>query len=378
VSIIHPSIAYIHFKTFIKIYYVNCIKNFSIRLFLITNAIYLLIITQWIAFVLFRLLDEVLFLGYRKIKIEKPVFIISNPRSGTTFLQNLMASDEERFNCMKLYHAALPSITFYKIVQFLAYIDRFLGKPMEKIVNWMNGILFKGWEGIHPMGMNKNEEDEGFWFYNFTSPALSLITPHYQEIEYLNVYDKLHKDVREANLKYYHNTLKRIQFAMGKSKTMLMKSVMSSGRIDELLKLFPDARFICIERSPLKTVPSYISMFSAPWKILDPNVTKEQYKELGVTAIKFYTHFKSAREKTIEPDKLIELNYPDLIKKPIVQIEYIYQKFGWYIGPELRASLERQITQKTKFKSKHRYSLEMYGWSESELQNALNDNQFTS
>ncbi len=48
-------------------------------------------------------LDEILFPGYRKINLPRPVFIIGNPRSGTTFLQRLLARDEANFHCLKTW-----------------------------------------------------------------------------------------------------------------------------------------------------------------------------------------------------------------------------------------------------------------------------------
>ena len=40
-------------------------------------------------------LDEVLFPAYRQQRIERPLFIIGNFRTGTTFLQRLMARDAQ-------------------------------------------------------------------------------------------------------------------------------------------------------------------------------------------------------------------------------------------------------------------------------------------
>ena len=46
---------------------------------------------------LFLLLDNLLFFAYRRIKIEKSVFIIGVPRSATTYMYELLYRDEAFF-----------------------------------------------------------------------------------------------------------------------------------------------------------------------------------------------------------------------------------------------------------------------------------------
>ena len=282
-----------------------------------------------------------------------------------------MASDRDQFNCMKLYHVIIPSITFYKMVSLFSAIDKKIGGPLEKLLDWISKVIFSGWSGIHPMGFNKNEEDEGLWFYNFTSPALCLITPHYQRLHHLDIFDELPDSIKTPNTKYYLNTLKRMQFAMGESRTFLMKSVMSSGRIHQLLKIFPDARFIYIKRSPYKTIPSYISMFSAPWRLIAPKASATAIKDLGRTAISFYKHSKAVRETTLKKENLIELNYEEFINNPLASLKNIYSHFNIEMGNDTLDLIKEKIESRRNYKSSHQYSLEEFGWSEEELEKEL-------
>ncbi len=45
-----------------------------------------------------RLIDELVFPKYREQEMVEPLFIIGNPRSGTTFLHCLLELDKERYN----------------------------------------------------------------------------------------------------------------------------------------------------------------------------------------------------------------------------------------------------------------------------------------
>src|SRR5690349_382150 len=51
---------------------------------------------HWISF----FLDDILFPGYKTQKIEKPLFILGNLRSGSTFLHRLLSRDSETFTSL--------------------------------------------------------------------------------------------------------------------------------------------------------------------------------------------------------------------------------------------------------------------------------------
>jgi hypothetical protein len=124
-----------------------------------------------------RLLDEILFPNYKRVPVKQPVFIISNPRSGTTFLHRLMCLDEEKFVYNLLYHTTFPSITLYRIIQFFSAIDNKIGKPLHRLMDLINDKMFGGWDDIHATGFNKSEEDEGLHFVSGISPSVGLVTP---------------------------------------------------------------------------------------------------------------------------------------------------------------------------------------------------------
>jgi hypothetical protein len=53
------------------------------------------------------LLDDVFYARYKKERVRKPVFIVGNPRSGTTFLHRLMAKDRRNFVTMRFWEILL-------------------------------------------------------------------------------------------------------------------------------------------------------------------------------------------------------------------------------------------------------------------------------
>ncbi|MEX0595492.1 MAG: hypothetical protein WD512_03250, partial [Candidatus Paceibacterota bacterium] len=108
-TVFTPSIFYYHHQTALKLVYYNCVKNFSFPRLIFTR-IFLFLHFFGVFFISFgRLVDEVFFRGYKKVDLNAPVFIISNPRCGTTFLHRLFCLDEDRYTFSLLYHTLLPS-----------------------------------------------------------------------------------------------------------------------------------------------------------------------------------------------------------------------------------------------------------------------------
>src|SRR5439155_26748334 len=78
-------------------YFAFCKTRFSLRRWTYVIFFTILYWLMWIVIGFGRLLDRLLFRSFLYQEVREPVFIIAPPRSGTTFLQKLMALDEERF-----------------------------------------------------------------------------------------------------------------------------------------------------------------------------------------------------------------------------------------------------------------------------------------
>lgn len=318
--------------------------------------------------ILFRLLDELFFPSYHKIQIKEPVFIVSNPRSGTTFLHRLMCADEERFVHIRMYHTLIPSITFCRLVDFFAAIDKRIGHPMRKFFNWVDKVLFKGWEDVHAAGFNRSEEDEGLYFLSGISPAISLITPFLKYFRELYILDRWNEKKRERIKKFYKATLQRWMYVLGKEKQFLCKSVMSTGRLQMLMELFPEVKIIYLVRNPYDAIPSFVEMFTSSWKFISPGIPENSpyFRELAHLAIIYYQYYHEEK-KMFNPENWITLKYDDLIADPYASIDKIYKEFNFGKSIEFATNLRKSSEASRTFKSKHEYSLEQYGLTKQEI-----------
>jgi hypothetical protein len=373
-SFLDASVFYSRTQTHLKLVYLLCIKKFSIRNFAI-GFLYAIIIGIFVPSVniFFRLLDEIIFPNYKKIDIKQPVFIISNPRSGTTFLHRLMCMDEERFVYNLLYHTIIPSIIFFRIIDFFGSIDKKIGKPMRKFVDFVDSKMFGAWEDIHATSFNKSEEDEGLHFVSGISPSIGLITPYLSEFKELYLPDNLKSKEVESIKKYYKASIQRWMYALGADKVFLCKTVMSTGRLEILRSIFPDVKIVFLVRNPYEAIPSFTSMFAEPWKTLYPNINEnsDAYREWGKLGMEYYKYFYEEKNK-FKKENLVAIPYVDLIKDPKDTVLKIYNQLQLDITPTFLNKLESETQKARKYSSKHTYSLEQYGFNKDEIYNELN------
>ena len=361
----HSSILYVHFRTLGKIIYLQCIKHFTLRRFLWTS----LFVTIWTVFtfivLVFRLIDEIFFFNYRKIKVDEPIFIISNPRSGTTFMHRLMSMDEGRYGYTYLYHTLLPSITIFKIINFFDSVDQKIGRPMQRFFQWLDSLIFKGWEDIHPMGFGKTEEDEALYAFTGMSAGIFLLCPFIKDVYEVVFPDNMNEKARQRLMNFYTNTIQRVMFASGQKKIFLSKNVMSTGRLESLNKAYPNARYIYLVRNPIDTIPSFISMFTSAWKAHSPDINEnsEESRAWGEIGMDYYKYFDNFKDK-LDPERLVVVKYDELSAHPENTIRSIYDQFGLSISDSYAEKLREVTRNQKKYKSVHNYSLEQYGMTE--------------
>ena len=74
-------------------------------------------LSSWLGFAW----DDLFYKEYQQQKLAQPVFIIGNPRSGTTFLHRLMARDERNFSYIRMWEVIFaPSVSQRKGGSFKA------------------------------------------------------------------------------------------------------------------------------------------------------------------------------------------------------------------------------------------------------------------
>lgn len=345
-------------------------RRFNLRVWsLSVFFIFLYSLNQFIHLI-FRLVDEIFFSGYRKVKIKQPVFIIANPRSGTTYLHRLMSKDDDKFTYTKFAHTFFMTASFTKFANLVKWIDRRTGNLIRNGLNKLDDIFWGGWDNIHSMGFNKAEEDELPFAQTMMSIGNFIPFPYYHLIEGTKFLDREPVGVRKGVMDFYESCVKRFVYATGQEKIYLSKNVMSTGRFKSLLERFPDAKIIYIARHPYEALPSFTSMFSTMYgESTDANLSRQALSEHG---IQFYLYLAEMR-RDVPSSQFIALKYDDLVNQPKETVLKVYEHFGWEVSGEFASTLDVEQERQKDYHSTHEYSLDQYNLSKEYIYERLFD-----
>jgi len=322
-------------------------------------------IMTWTGF----LLDEILYPGYRKAEIEEPVYIVGNPRSGTTFLQRLMARDQVTFLSMRTWEMLLaPSITVRKLFWAVSSLDSRIGRPLARLL----GMLEEGWQEdnvVHRIALRAPEEDEYLLIHIFSTLKIWLYVAMLDEAERYTYFDSQMPEEEKARIMaFYTRCLQRHAYAHGKGKRhYLAKNPHFSPMVDTIYREFPDAKIIYLARNPLDMIPSYISLKENEWQLLgDPVEDYSSRKYILDMAHHWYTYPLERLDKAPQ-EQAIVINFNDLVTDARGVVAEIYERFGLELRDEFDEILIQATRRARQHNSEHEYSLNEMGLTREQI-----------
>lgn len=316
-------------------------------------------IASWIGF----FLDTILFPGYRRQAVRQPVFIIGPPRSGTTFLQRLLAEDEGRFSSMKSWEIMLaPSVTQKKLFAALGRLDSLCGSPLYRLARAAETRMFKKFSTFHPISFFEAEEDGMILLHIFSSANAFFLLPFAEELWPYFVFDEqLPAAQRRRILGFYKRCVQNHLYAFGADKIFLSKNPLFSAMIQSLDEVFPDAKFIYLARTPLETVPSTISMVSSYFCTVMSPLEPYPYLNEQLELLSLYYTYPLQQLKNLPPDRQHIIRYTALVEHTAQTVSDLCAAFGLPMSPAYRQLLESKQAKTQRHTSTHVYSLEKMG-----------------
>jgi len=316
-------------------------------------------LVHWLCF----FLDDILFPAHKTQPIEKPLFIVGNLRSGSTFLHRLLSRDSETFTSLTIWDIYLtPSVTQKKITQFFSRLDNKLGGHLHRwLYNFDRRTLGKF--KIHPISFFQPEEDENILFHIWDSFWVSFLFPFMDELPNYQHFDEaLAPEHKRRIMAFYRSMLQRHMYATGK-KYYVAKAPAFSAKIETLVEFFPEARIIYLARNPLDMLPSTISWINYARRVFTQPKEKYLYLDEIVDFTQhWYRHPLKYLDAHPSPRHLI-LKYDDLILRPEHTLRAFYEQFGYPDKPGLADIVDQAVKETLSFRSDHVYSYEEMGFT---------------
>ena len=315
----------------------------------------------------FFFLDDILFPAYKTQPIEKPLFILGNLRSGSTFLHRLLSRDSETFTSLTIWEIFLtPSVTQKKITRLVSRLDHKLGGHLHRwLYEFDRGTLRK--YKIHPISFFQPEEDGNILFHIWDSWWVSFLFPFRDEMpDYEHFDEALSTEHKHRVMAFYKSMLQRHLYATGK-KYFVAKNPAFSPKIATLKEFFPDARIIYLVRNPLDMLPSTISMINYARRVFTEPKEKWLYVDEIVEMTKHWYHYPLKYLDSHPSPRHLTLNFEDLIQRPEQVLRSFYEQFGYPQQPGLDVIVDQAVKETLSFRSDHVYSYKEMGFTREQI-----------
>ena len=269
----------------------------------------------------FRLIDVIFFTGrVRRHRVaDDPIFILGHYRSGTTYLHGLIASDP-RFGALDTYGMLFPEI--------YASTGKLLGPVLKRLIDALRieAVLHQKMVDID----DPAEEDVAIMTLGGReTPYWGLLFPKkcrdYHD-RYMAFTDGGETAI-DAWRKTYLDMIEKISF-VNDGRPLVLKCPSNTGRVPQLLTLFPKASFIYIHRNPYDMFKSCSSFWDVVRRNAFQDINENEARELVFDIYSQMTHAYLAHRSLISNDRLIELRFEDLVADPGSVLERIYERFS--------------------------------------------------
>ncbi len=278
---------------------------------------------------------------------QPPVFIIGHWRSGTTHLHNLMSQDPQ-YGCVRMFQALAPDCSLTT--------KSWLPQMFEKVFPTKRPMDNLEW----PMDAPQEEEipltklSPYSWYLQFLFPQQA------EAMFNLGVlFDGSSRRPEAAQEEFKAKYLRILKTAAlhERGRRLLLKNPVNTARIPLLLELFPDAKFVSINRSPYEVFPSTMRLHREILELTALQDYDEALIESNVLSIyeKVMRRYLGTRH-LIPHGNLCEVSYADLDADPTGTVASIYQQLGLAGHEAAEAPIRTYVESQAEYK-KNSFSL---------------------
>ena len=284
-------------------------------------------------------------------RVEKPIIILGLPRSGTSFLFNLLAQDpNHRF--LRNWETTVAQVPPPGSYSFSRDPRRRKGRYLM----WFQDYLAPQLKDIHEFHLDGPEECTPLLMQGFATQALAGMFD-------VPAYSRWLDSVSGKTTYHHHKRILQTLQWKYPGLRWVLKSPDHLAAIDAIVTTYPDACLVHIHRDPLQTVASWASLNAAfrgiTTKSLEPDRLGQQVLDRLATDMDRYLEQRQHHT----PDRFLDVRYDDLINDPIKVVERIYRHFDLDFSSATQGTLRLFLDRDRAKTRHHRYSAQDYGLS---------------
>ncbi|MEM7411358.1 MAG: sulfotransferase [Myxococcota bacterium] len=287
-----------------------------------------------------------------KQEIEKPVFIVGLPRTGTTILHDILAKDPSNRAPMTwetMFPSPPPEAATFDTDPRIAQCAATFPDVFDQI---------PGFKAMHPMGAELTQEC-------VTMMGEAMITPLFHNQFRVPSYQDWVDDEADFGPVYafHRKQLQHLQSRHARDRWILKTGAHMWG-LAHLLETYPDARIVFTHRDPVDSMTSYASLTSLVRTMGSDSVDREEIAADWTARLqKVVARTLAVRNARDYPDaQFTDVLFSDFVADPFATVRRIYEAFGIPMSAEAEARVRAFIDDNPKGKhGVHEYAAEDYG-----------------
>jgi hypothetical protein len=298
---------------------------------------------------------------FRKARANRPIVIVGNPRTGTTFLQRFMAA--EGFGSgMELFLMLYPSLILQRLL-----------KPLMPLLEKVSPAKYHSTAAHHTSLSSVETDDVGVLFRYLDGFFLYGFFLSWDDEDMLPTVDPRVRDTSDRDFAWLEKLWRRSLVLHGGERNVA-KLFSVAPRLPRFLERFPEAQILYMARDPLAVIPSSMSLVIG---VLDrafgfwskPEAVRQRwldrmYRAWIMLFQKFHDDWVSG---AIDKKRVYVVRYDRMMMQFEDVIDEMTAFLGHEMTPELRAKVKSEGEKQRKYESEHKYDLKKYGLTEEQI-----------
>ena len=308
-------------------------------------------------------LDKLFYLKLKKNKISRPIVIVGNPRSGTTFLQRFLVANSFGKGT-ELWQMIYSSILLQKIL-----------KPLLPFLEYISPAKHHSTEA-HKTSLSSVETDDvGMLFRFFDGFFLYGFFLSWSKKDLFNWVDPKIRDNSIRDYKWLESVWKRVLVASGEDR-IVAKLFSVSANTPGFQNRYPDSKILYMVRDPLSVIPSGLSLVTG---VLDkmfgfwnkPDQDKNRflsnlYRGLVELLLRFEKDWSDGK---IDKSKVLIIRFDEMMLDFTQVMDEIIQFTNHEVSDEFKQIIKETDKKQKDYISKHKYNLSKFGLTEEKIKN---------
>ncbi len=301
----------------------------------------------------------------QKQTIDRPIFVVGPPRTGTTIFHDLLAMDpgiRVPLSWETSFPLPPPETATYRTDPRIARCQADLDRVDQ---------LLPEFKKMHPMGAERAQECVAITSHDFASMI-------YQTQYGVPTYERwvLDHDMRSA-LKWHRRFLQVLQWKAPGVRWAL-KSPQHLWHIQHVHREYPDALFVQTHRDPVRVLVSMSSLIAVLRSLSCNDVSLPKIAEYYSVALAkgFNNTIAYRRSGALPENQVIDVYFQDFIKDQVGSVRRAYEHFGLALSDEAANAMQSFLDENPADKhGKHLYSFEDTEMDERKVRDMFHDYQ---